>query len=247
MVNASHQVSIAQEQAQSAEGSLGGWVLSRIRADILTLKLAPGEVITERYLETSHGVSRTPIRQALAELIREGLVIKGERGYAVAPFNLPQLEQIFEYRELVEDAAIRLACARGEPAEIESIQETIDRGLEDFTPNGWFRLGLDVHVQLAALSKNEFLRDAVQDSVNRTLRARWLLASSAEVRAVAHREHSEIIALVRERRTEEAAAAVRRHARDVRVQILRALEDTRRLLGQRGFVGKARREEDFRQ
>ena len=246
MVNVARQVNIAEEHLESADGSLGDWVLARIRADILTLKLAPGEVITERYLETSYGVSRTPIRQALIELIREGLVIKSERGYAVAPFNLPQLEAIFEYREVVEDAAIRLACARAEPGEIDAIQETVDRGLTDFTPNGWFRAGLDVHVQLAALSKNQFLRDAVQDAVNRTQRARWLLASSAEVRAVAHREHSEIIALVRQNKAEEAAVAIRRHARDVREQILNALEETRRLLGQRGFVGEIGRKEDFR-
>jgi DNA-binding GntR family transcriptional regulator len=243
-VNVNQQIS--RDETESAELSLGDWVLLRIRADILTLKLAPGEVITERYLETSHGVSRTPIRQALTELIREGLVIKTERGYAVAPFNLPQLEEIFEYRELLEDAAIRLACERAEPGELDAIRETVDRGLTDFTPNGWFGFGLDFHVQLAALSKNQFLRDAVQDSVNRTLRARWLLASSAEMRAVAHREHREIIELVRHRRAEDAAAAIRRHARDVRLQILNALEDTRRLLGQRGFVGEARRQEDFR-
>lgn len=235
----------AQDRADGVE-SLGNWALARMRADILTLKLAPGEVVSERFLETSYGVSRTPIRQALAELIRDGLVIKSERGYAVAPFDLPRLEEIFEYRELVEDAAIRLACERAEPEEIDAIQETIDRGLTDFTPNGWFGVGLDFHVQLAALSKNRFLSDAVQDSVTRTLRARWLVASSAEMRAVAHGEHSEIIEMVRQRRSDDAAAAIRRHAREVRLQILRALEDTRRLFGQRGFVGEARREEDFR-
>lgn len=218
------------------EQPLGERVLSRIRGDILSLKLAPGEVVSERSLETTYGASRTPIRQALAELIREGLVIKAERGYTVAPFDLRQLEEIFEYREIVEDAAIRLACERAKPDELDAILHTVDQGLSDFTPNDWFEVGLDVHVQLAALSGNRFLRDAVQDAVNRTIRARWLVASSPEARAIAHREHNEIIALVRQRKTEEAAAAIRRHARDVRGQILHALEDSRRLFGARGFV-----------
>ncbi|MEO3385365.1 GntR family transcriptional regulator [Mesorhizobium sp. CAU 1741] len=219
-----------------AERSLGHKAMADIRSDILTLTLAPGEPITERFLEARHGVSRTVIRQALTELIRDGFVLKGERGYIVAPFDLKQLEEIFEYREIVEDAAIRLACARATPEAIDAIRVSIDRGLTDFTPEAWFKVGLDVHVQLAALSGNRFMRDAVQDAVNRTLRARWLVASSAEMRAVAHREHSAIVELVREGRAEDAANAVRAHARDVRLQIIQALEDARRLLGARGFA-----------
>lgn len=215
---------------------LGERVLSRIRGDVLSLKLAPGEVVSERSLEAAYGASRTPIRQALAELIREGLIVRAERGYAVAPFDLQQLEEIFEYREIVEDAAIRLACARATPAELDAVLRTVDKGLRDFTPDDWFEAGLDVHVQLAALSGNRFLRDAVQDAVNRTIRARWLVASSPEARAVAHREHNEIVELVRQRRTQEAADAVRRHARDVRAQVLQALEGSRRLFGARGFA-----------
>lgn len=218
------------------EQSLGDRVLSRIRGDVLSLKLAPGEVTSERSLETLYGVSRTPIRQALAELIREGLVVKADRGYTVAPFDLRQLEEIFEYREVVEDAAIRLACERATPEAIDAILRTVDEGLNDFTPDDWYEAGLDVHVQIAALSENRFLRDAVQDAVNRTIRARWLVASSPEARAIAHREHSEILALVRQRKAEEAAAVIRKHAQDVRAQILHALENSRRLFGTRGFV-----------
>ncbi|WP_202901447.1 GntR family transcriptional regulator [Nitratireductor aquibiodomus] len=112
---------------EMTEQPLGERVLSRIRGDVLSLKLAPGEVVSERSLETTYGVSRTPIRQALAELIREGLVVKAERGYAIAPFDLQQLEEIFEYREIVEDAAIRLACERATPEELDAILRTVMR------------------------------------------------------------------------------------------------------------------------
>lgn len=224
--------SVTEEAGQSR----GARALSRIRGDILSLRLAPGETISERALEANYGMSRTPIRQALAELIREGLVVRAERGHAVAPFDLRQLEEIFEYREIVEDAAIRLACQKASDRELDAIVSIVDEGLNEFTPDSWFHVGLDVHVRLASLSRNRFLRDAVQDSVNRTIRARWLVASSPEARAVAHREHNEIIRLVRRGDAEAAAEAVRRHARDVREQILQALEESRRLFGARGFV-----------
>lgn len=210
--------------------------LSRMRGDILSLQLAPGEVTSERALEQLYGVSRTPIREALKALIREGLVVRAERGYAIAPFDLDQLEEIFEYREIVEDAAVRLACQRRTEDALDAIHTTIDRGLSEFTPDSWFEAGLDFHVQLAALSGNRFLSEGVQDAVNRTIRARWLVASSEASRIEAHREHSEIIELVRERREDDAAEAVRRHGREVHRQIVEALEASRRLFGARGFA-----------
>ena len=227
----------ARARPERAERSLGDRVLSRIRADILLMKLAPGEAIAERALERSYGASRTPIREALAQLIREGLVVRTVRGYAVAPFDRKELDESFEYRELIEDAAVRLACARAKPAELDAIQETIDRGLTDFTPESWFEAGLDVHVRLAGLSGNRFLRDTVQDIVTRTMRVRWLAASTRESREAAHREHSEILRLVRTRNVEGAAAALRQHCRDVHRQALKAIDESRRFLGARSFAG----------
>lgn len=227
---------MAEAVGDMLEQPLGEWVLSRIRGDILSLKLAPGEVTSERTLEAAYGASRTPIRQALAELIREGLVVRTERGYVVAPFDLKQLAEIFEFREVVEDAAIRLASKRATAEELDSITRSIDDGLTDFTPDDWFRGRLDVHVQLAALAGNRFLRDAVQDAVNRTMRGRWLVVRSQEGRARAYREHLEIVAFMRQQRAEDAAAAIRKHAREVREQIMQALEDLRHLFGARGFV-----------
>ena len=226
------------QQPASPERSLSDRVHSRIRADILLLKLAPGEVIAERALERSYGASRTPIRQALAQLIREGLIVKTARGYAVAPFDLQEIDESFEYRELIEDAAIRLACERAKPHELDALQETIDRGLTNFTPDSWFEIGLDVHVRLAELSGNRFLRDAVQDVITRTMRIRWLVANTAGGREAAHREHSEIVRLVRAGDAEAAAAALRHHGREVRRQAYRAIEESRRYLGARSFAGE---------
>ena len=234
---AAEQASHPRGRAERTERSLGDRVLSRIRGDILLLKLAPGEAIAERALERSYGASRTPIREALAQLIREGLIVRTARGYAVAPFDLKELDESFEYRELIEDVAIRLACARAKPVDLDAIQETIDRGLTEFTPDSWFEIGLDVHVQLAALSGNRFLRDAVQDVITRTMRIRWLVANTAEGREAAHREHSEIVRLVRAGDADAAAKALRHHGREVRRQALAAIEESRRYLGARSFAG----------
>lgn len=216
--------------------SVGNQIFARIRADILSLALAPGHAVSERDLQAAYGASRTPIREALMRLAHEGLIVRTGRGYAVAPIDMQQLAEIFEYREFVEDAAIRLACRRARPADLDGIRATIDNGLADFTPETWFEIGYDVHVKLAALSGNRFLRDAVKDVVTRTARARWLLASHEEGRRKAHREHCEILGLVRAGDADAAAEAIRRHGRQVRDQIMQAIEDRRRYFGARGVV-----------
>lgn len=221
-----------------ADGNLGEQIFAKVRADILALALVPGQAISERDLQATYGASRTPIRQALLRLSHEGLVVRTGRSYAVAPIDLQQMVEIFEYREVVEDAAIRLACERATPADLDGIRETIDRGLADFTPEIWFEVGYDVHVQLAALSGNRFLRDAVKDVVTRTARARWLLASSAEGRENAHREHCAILDLVRAGKADAAAAAIREHGREVRDQIMEAIGERRRFFGAQGIVAR---------
>ncbi|GAA6201363.1 GntR family transcriptional regulator [Aquicoccus sp. SU-CL01552] len=210
--------------------------LAQMRADILSLALAPGEAVSERNLETRYGVSRTLIRQALATLIQEGLVQRITRSYVVAPFDVQELVELFEFREEVEVSAVRLVCERATPEQLDALQATVDRGLEELEPEDWLGSGLDIHVELAELSGNRYLREAVRDAARRALRARWLLASDPGEREVAHREHSEIIAHVRHGDVDKAVTAIRAHTRAVRDQILGAIGEARRYLGARSFA-----------
>ena len=72
-----------------------------LRDLILTLELAPGERLSERWLETRFEGSRTPIRAALVRLETEGLIQREGRGYIVAPIQLGEIEHVFAFRETV--------------------------------------------------------------------------------------------------------------------------------------------------
>ena len=223
---------------EPAKESVSDRLLMRMRADILSFALIPGRILSERDLEAIYGASRTPVRQALLQLAHDGLVMRAGRGYAVASIDAQELLETFEFREIVEAAAVRLACERANEADLDAIQATIDRGLSDTSPETWFEIGADVHVMIASLSANGFLRDAVRDIVTRIARARWLLVSTEAGRREAHREHSEIVALIRAKRADEAEDAIRRHGRNVRDQIMRAVGEGRRQLAAQGMVVK---------
>lgn len=199
----------------------------RLREDILALRLLPGERLSERALEPVLGASRTPIREALHRLEMEGLVVRGGQGYRVAPIDLAELLEVFEYRETVEPAAIRLACTRATLDEIAAIQAVLDAGQGDESPDTWFAIGSDVHVSMARLSGNRFLIRAIEDVVTRIARARWMMATSPEARGRAHEEHSAILRLIAERRPDAAAEAVIAHGRVVRDTLVAAIRDQR--------------------
>ena len=203
-------------------------VYDRLRDDLLALRLVPGERLSERNLERRLGASRTPIREALMRLEGEGLVQRGEGGLRVAPLDLDELLEVFELRIETEALAVRLACTRADHARLDALQSRMDGVLADPTPDAWYAIGTDYHIELAALSGNRFVHRSVRDGVTRIARARWLMASSESGRRAAHREHSAIVALIRDNRPDEAEAAIRAHIGIVRDSLVAAMREEHR-------------------
>lgn len=213
-------------------------ILSRLRFAILSLDLVPGEPVSERALESQFQVSRTPIREALFHLVRDGLVVRDGRSYAIAPFDMAEIDEVFAFRDIVEPQAVRLAAKLATPEQIAAIRHSMNFSHEEFTPERWLEMGLDFHVRCAALSRNRCLETALQDVTLRTLRARWLSFASEEGRATTHREHSAILNLIEARDAEGAARAVLAHSASVRLEVRDAIENARRFMGRRGIVGE---------
>jgi len=223
--------------ATAADQQDGRDLLSRLRFAILSLELVPGESISERSLEAQFNMSRTPIREALFHLVRDGLVIREGRGYAVAPFDMDEIDEVFAFRDIVEPVAVRLAARLATAAETDLIRDSITLGHREFTPERWLELGLDFHVRCAALSRNRCLTAAMQDVTMRTVRARWLSFASEAGRAATHREHSAILDLICARDEDGAARAVLAHSAAVRREVRAAIEGARRFMGRRSVVG----------
>ncbi|MEO3999915.1 GntR family transcriptional regulator [Mesorhizobium sp. CAU 1732] len=202
-------------------------VYAQLRDAILTLRLLPGARIAERQLEKMLGSSRTPIREALHRLEADGLVLRGERSHVVAPIDLAELMEVFEYREHIESAIVRLACQRATPSDVERIREIIDVALHDDGHELWFEIGTDFHLELAKLSGNRFLIRAMNDIMTRVARARWMIASMPENRTTAHREHSHILDLILAGRTAEVVEIIVNHTRFVQENLAKAIRETR--------------------
>lgn len=84
------------------------WVYEELKTAIVNLRLPPGDPLREAALAGQLGVSKTPIREALTRLEREGLVeTTSFKGAVVTGYSRQDLIEIYELRELLEIAAVR--------------------------------------------------------------------------------------------------------------------------------------------
>lgn len=110
-----------------AGGSLTDRAYRQLEEMIVTLRLAPGEVLSEATLSKQLGIGRTPIREALQRLAREGLVvILPRRGILVAEINVRSQLELLKVRRELERLMSRLCALRSTKAEKRAFAELAD-------------------------------------------------------------------------------------------------------------------------
>jgi DNA-binding GntR family transcriptional regulator len=138
-------------------------VVDQVHAELLERivagELRPGARLRQEALAEQLGVSRTPLREALARLVSEGLVeFVPNRGATVARRDFSDMEQAWRARLVIEPGAARLAAERQERLAIESMRETVLRQrsvADDVTAS--FALNREFHLALVAAAGNAHL------------------------------------------------------------------------------------------
>ncbi len=113
--------------------SLGTQAYQELKRLILERRLSPGEKINEADLAQALGISRTPIREALNRLAKEGLVnIYPQRGAFVVDFSAQDVEELFLIREKLEGLAAYLAAGRITAKDVEKLEGCVQGFQEPF-------------------------------------------------------------------------------------------------------------------
>lgn len=104
-------------------------VFVHLRSDILHARLRPGEALSEKSLAASLSFSRTPVREAIQRLAREGLVqVFPQRGSYVALLSLRRIRDALFVREAVETEIVRRILVKAEnPMGLDALDATIAR------------------------------------------------------------------------------------------------------------------------
>lgn len=210
------------------EDSLPEQIARRLRRDILRGTLPPGAAIKERDSAAEMGVSRTPTREAIRILAKEGLVeLRPARSPIVARLDVKTCTDQAEVLIALEQLSGELACHHATEAELDGLAAILRQMQAQFAtadPLDLFELDMAFHMAIAEASHNAALADTHRTYLQRLWHPRYLAAAQRRARERVVREHTEIIAALRSRAPEQARQAIGTHlqylATDIRALIL---------------------------
>ncbi|MGB8397419.1 GntR family transcriptional regulator [Bradyrhizobium sp.] len=150
---------------KTKEGTLTDRAYRELEEMIVTLRLSPGTVLSEQALVVRLKIGRTPIREALQRLARDGLVvIMPRRGIMVSEINLRLQLRLLEVRRVLERLMASLAAERATPEERREFAEVAEAMLaaaaraDDIA---FMRLDQRFNILVATAARNEFARRSI--------------------------------------------------------------------------------------
>jgi DNA-binding GntR family transcriptional regulator len=188
-------------------------VYEQLRHDILTCELMPGAEIREAELAVRFEVSKSPVRDALISLEREGLVITIPRqGYRVAPVSISDMLDMFHLRAALERANIERIIRHATDEQLQALDQFKYFHVDQW-PDGFIGYNKKFHRLLAELGGNARMRDQLIDLIDLMGRAVQISVSNMDhgkpEALVA--EHREIIDVIQSRSIKSAQRLAEQH------------------------------------
>ncbi|GMG84171.1 GntR family transcriptional regulator [Paralimibaculum aggregatum] len=186
-----------------------------MRREILRGSLAPGAPIKERVLAERMQVSRTPMREAIRILAKEGLVIlRPARSPVVADPPMQEIADSIEVLSLLELRSGELACANATSAEIAGIRALNDRFAAAYDHTDMldlFEIDMGFHRAIAHASHNPVLAEIYEALLARLWRARYLSARQRRNRDRVLRQHCAIVEGLERRDVDQVRREIAAH------------------------------------
>lgn len=188
-----------------------------LRSDIINWRLTPGTVLGEVELSERLGVSRTPIREALAKLTAEGLTEpQSGRGLVVSEISLDHLDELFELRTALECKAAELAAQRRNRDVFLDLHEKLTNAGELITAQDpartdYYQLAGELDSAVDAAVGNHYLNLALKNLRVHLVRVRRLGKDNPARLRDAAREHAAIALAIANGNPTVASAATTIH------------------------------------
>jgi DNA-binding GntR family transcriptional regulator len=201
-------------------------LLSRLRHEILRGGIEPGGPLRQDEIAARHGVSKIPVREALLQLVAEGLVTaQPNRGFTVSQLRPQEAEEILEIRALLECQAVRIAMPRLTDADIAQAAGILDQAEATDALDRWSDFNWEFHAALYGPARRKRLLDLIRQVSYPTDRYIRVLISNANYRGRAEREHRAILSACEMRNADAAAALLDQHIRQTGVLLAAFLNE----------------------
>jgi DNA-binding GntR family transcriptional regulator len=203
----------------------------RIRDELVRMivsgELPAGAAIDEKKLVERLSTSRTPFREAIGTLEREGLIeIRPYRGFFVRQLSRKDVEDLYDLRETLEAMAARRAVERASDGDIDRLSAMLDRAVQALRADDMAAYAAEdrrFHEFIAELSDNHALVDTLSRLALQIQMCRVIANRSRDFAERAADERDRILGAFRQRDAELAARLMAEHIADVRQSVMAQL------------------------
>jgi len=217
--------------------TLADQAYAQVKKMIFDFALMPGDRFSESELAQSVAVSRTPLRQALQRLEREGFLrVMPKIGWQVAPLDFDVFDELYDLRVLIEcHSARQLATAELRPGLAALADIWLVPAAERLTDSAAVgQLDEQFHAQLVAAGGNREMARVHHEITERIRIIRRLdFTKPARVEAT-YDEHARILRAVTRRRADDAASLLKAHVEQSKLEVRHITLDMLQRARQRG-------------
>jgi DNA-binding GntR family transcriptional regulator len=209
--------------------SLGDHVFENLRQAIIRGDVAPGDRLVESRIAEIMDISRTPVREAIHKLEREGLLRKLPRGgFTVVRLTRDDIEETFGIRCVLESYAARLAALNHREEDLIPLEEKI-REFQRCLAKGQLeelpKINTEFHNLFYALSRSPKLIKLVNDLRDQIYRFRLILLRVDDWARTSNEDHRNMLEAIRQRDADRVETLVREHIEGGKRIVLKALEE----------------------
>ncbi|SEK10997.1 transcriptional regulator, GntR family [Paraburkholderia diazotrophica] len=196
----------------------GRYIYEELRKQILTLQLKPGAPLDEVSLAEQFGLSRSPVRDALARLISEGLVtILPNRTTLVTPFEIEEFPKYISALDLIQRAVTRLAAQHRTDADLARIRKADDvymQAVESGDFQAMSETNKALHMTIAHAANNPYFvgyYERLLGEGQRLLHLHFDFTVTSPTAAKLGRDHDELIDAIARKDADAAEKAAHEH------------------------------------
>lgn len=208
--------------------SVSNRLYARLHDEILTGRLRPGQALSETRLAAQHGISRTPVREVLQRLVKDGLLrVVPQVGSFVAPINLSAVSDSQFIREALECHAVARAAERASDEQTDALRQQImhqQRHVAIGDQIGFFALDEAMHRTILMIAGHPAVWDVIASVKAQLDRVRHLSLEDSDWLHMIFRQHEEIVGHIAMHDSLAASRAMQQHLRTVFAAIDRIAE-----------------------
>lgn len=206
-------------------------IFEHLKQAITRGDIPPGSRIVERRIAETMEVSRTPVREAIHRLERDGLVTKQfPGGFVVTGLTPEEIEECFGIRAVLEGYAARLATVRHTPEQLKPLTAKIDlfeKHLKRDDLEPLTKINTELHDTIYELSGSPRLIKMINDLKDQIVRFRRIILKDKELALASHRDHRDMLNMMLKRNEKEVELLVREHILRGQTAVMRRYDNDR--------------------